>query len=448
MYKGSKLSRSTDISQKGRAIYSLFGSWSKLNTMNGPTTCEHDNVVCLNQHELICKYRCTDCSGVMICACDEAFGRRFLAHQLGEGCELETQERVPVTHGFQPRICNACRGLAQVAAPAAAIPGRTSKIKRFYWRELFFRKTEAFADWKTQNPGATAKEVENTRKRIEREVLDAIKTLHATAPLYDIQEPSQADIFKGCQVEIEPFYPNYAVSPEKGAVVRLNGVIVSPEAFVTHRYQASGWAVMPLESVPFHALFGVMMWSLIEDAADHKNRIVGFGSRTAFEAGTTGEQIWTHLPEDFGTVGYGRRRKHEIENHFSVFSEPDGYADKGNLLSLFDYWRHHSQQLRQYLWAHRESDVDRARRLIEILPPGKILSILRYLVDDYWGRYVGWPDLLLWKEDDYLLVEVKSSSDKLNRDQMRWIADNHKQLSLPFRIAKLHRPSRQQKRVL
>ena len=93
----------------------------------------------------------------------------------------------------------------------------------------------------------------------------------------------------------------------------------------------------------------------------------------------------------------------------------------------------------------KQQDIEEAafRRLIEILPAESVLAILRYLVDDYWGRYLGWPDLLLHRADEFLLVEVKSSSDKLSAEQMRWIVDNHDALKLPFRMAKLHRPSRQ-----
>ncbi len=65
------------------------------------------------------------------------------------------------------------------------------------------------------------------------------------------------------------------------------------------------------------------------------------------------------------------------------------------MLWLFDYWRPMSSDLRQYLWAHRDSEVARARRLIEMLSPSQVVSILRYLVADYWGHYLGWPDLLL-----------------------------------------------------
>lgn len=411
--------------------------------MSEPNGCGHGAIVCLNQHELIRKYRCAACGAVMMCLCDEAFGRRFLAHQLSEGCELDTQERVPVTHGFQPGLCNGCRGLPLEPAPGAAIPGRTSKIKRFYWRELFFRETEAFADWEAAHPQASGEEAQAARKRIEREVLETIKALHASAPLYDMREPSQADVLARCEVKIERLYPDYAESPEKGAVVLLDGQVVSAEAFVERHYAASGWSAMPLESVPLHALFGVMLWLLVEDPADPRNRMVAFGSRTAFEARTPGEQIWTHLPEDFGTPGYGRRRSEAIDEHFAFFFKPDGYADTGQLLWLFDYWRHPSERLRQYLWAHRDTDVDRARRMIELLPADTILAILRYLVDDYWGRYLGWPDLLLYRDGAFLFVEVKSSSDKLSAEQMRWIAHNHAFLKLPFRLVKLHRPSRQ-----
>jgi hypothetical protein len=189
-----------------------------------------------------------------------------------------------------------------------------------------------------------------------------------------------------------------------------------------------------LESTPFHALFGVMMWLLIQDGGDPRVRMAGFGDRHVYE--TSGEiaQIWTLLPDDFGGRGYASRRKKQIEDHFSLF--PD---DRGEMLWLFDYWRPMSSDLCQYLWAHREGDVDRARRLIEILSPAQVVSILSYLVSDYWGRYLGWPDMLLQRADDILLVEVKSSNDRLSADQKRWISDNFERLGLPFRLIKLHR---------
>lgn len=395
--------------------------------------CHHPERVCLNQHELIRKYRCPECGAVMMCACDEVYGRRFLAHQLNEGCELDTQERVPVTHGFQEGICSECRGLPADPAPAAAIPGRTSKIKRYYWRELFFAKETARYDWDSQHPDATDEERHAAHSAIEKAVLEEIKELHASSPKYVFTEKSQAEVIDQYSVEIEPLQAAYAKDGGKGAQIVAGDEIISAEEFASRHYSRQGWQVLLLESVPLHALFGVMMWIVIQDPIDPKNRIVSFGDRTAYEDRRTKEPIWTHLPSDFGSKGYGDRRVEAISKHFDELLLDD------DPLWLFGYWLEPSEGLRQYLWAHRPEDVARARRLLEILPFDTIKMILRYLVDGYWDRYLGWPDLLLYRENEFKLVEVKSSSDKLSDDQKRWIADNHEILKLPFAIAKVHR---------
>ena len=144
--------------------------------------------------------------------------------------------------------------------------------------------------------------------------------------------------------------------------------------------------------------------------------------------------MWFDLPEDFGSLGYGDRRKDAIDEHLS-----SKMFDRDNLLWLFDYWIVHSFALRNYLWAHREKDVATARRLVEVLPPTTIVEILRYLAENYWGRYVGWPDLFVWKPGLFFLAEVKGSGDKLSEEQKRWVGDNAERLRLPFKLVKLHR---------
>lgn len=154
--------------------------------------CLHTDVTCLNQHELIRKYRCSDCGGVMMCACDEPIGRRFLLHQLHEGCELDTQLRMPVTHGFVLGTCSECRGFPADCAPMAAIPGRTSRVKRYYWRELFFAEMLAQAEWDEAHPYAGHQERRIAATAIEAEVLAGVEQRRATAPKYVYHEPSQA----------------------------------------------------------------------------------------------------------------------------------------------------------------------------------------------------------------------------------------------------------------
>lgn len=396
--------------------------------------CCHQEVECINQYELIRKYRCRDCGAVMMCECDRAYGERFLPHQLGEGSKLETRERVEVTHGFHFAVCPECRGLSAVAAPMAQGFGRTSKIRRYYWREIYFAETERKADWDDAHPSATDSERADMHRLIEEEVLAAVKANHARSPKYDFSEPSDAEVLERHGVTIVALKAEYAESPLKGAVIALGNETISVEDFAIRYFEAQGWSAMRLESVPLHALFATMMWMLIEDPHDPKVRMVGYGCRKAFEEGRRGEVIWAFQPDDFGTPGYGARRRAAINRHLDKI-----VYDRDELLWLYDYWLNYSENLRQYLWAHRDADAERARKLIEILPGQHIRAILRYLIDDYWGHYLGWPDLLLWRGDDILLVEVKSSSDRLSGDQKRWIADNEAILKLPFQLVKVHR---------
>jgi VRR-NUC domain len=396
--------------------------------------CNHSAVACLNQHELIRKYRCESCGGVMMCICDENFGRRFLSHQLHEGCEIDTQRRVPVTHGFVSGICSECRGLPADSAPAAAIRGRTSKIKRYYWRELYFTARSAQGDWDDQNVDAEEHERRVSHSEIESRSLADIKGLHSSTPKYVFTELSQATVIQRYSVVLDKLSAIYAPGGGKGAQILQDGKIISAETFAKGHYEKLGWSVLQIESVPFHALYGVMMWLLIQGPFDPLNRIVGFGDRGVYEATRQKPQIWTPLPEDFGTQGYFKRRTAAINEHFSLL-----VPDRKELLRVFDHWRPMSADLRQYLWAHRDEDVDRARQLIEVIPPETVITILRYLVGNYWARFLGWPDLLLHRTGEFEFVEVKSSSDRLSEDQKRWIADNHDLLHLPFRIAKIHR---------
>ena len=195
-----------------------------------------------------------------------------------------------------------------------------------------------------------------------------------------------------------------------------------------------GFKVLITESVPFHVIFGVFMWLLIQDPADEHNRLASFGDRNAFENGTEEKLISTFLPEDFGSSVYYQRRKEAIKTHLESIPE-----DKDELLWTFDYQIYHSNDFRQYLWAHRQSDIETAKRILNILPPMKIKHILEFLIQDYYHRYLGWPDMLVFRDEQFFFAEIKSSKDKLSVDQKDWIRKNTLYLKLPFKIYKIHK---------
>jgi hypothetical protein len=395
--------------------------------------CSHSTVQCLNEYELIRKYTCDSCGAVMMCACDEDVGRRFRPHQLHDGTDLHTQERIPVTLGFVRGVCRECRGLPPQPHPRAEIHGQTGKVRRYYWREIEFETLRRLATYIDERGGESMLSKSEERveyERIAREVLADVKRGHDRAPKYIINEESQESLLRRLAIETVPLRGTFAPSePGKRARLVLGGELLEPELFVARHFERSGFEVLKTESRPFHVLFGIYMWLLIQDPGDERLRLSGFGSRSS-----PGEMIWTLRPEDFGTSGYAARRAAAIERHVKLLLSPDSDFDW-----LFDYWLEPSAHLREYLWAHAPADIEMARRIMQILPRSVLVTILRYLVGDYWRRYVGWPDLLLSRAGDILFVEVKASSDRLSLSQRDWIAWNSEHLHLPFKIVRIHR---------
>ena len=400
--------------------------------------CDHELIRCINHHDLIRKYQCASCGEVMMCECDQSIGETFLSHQLRKGTDANTKRSVPVTIGFQPQVCDECRGLSPEAHPTASCHGRTSKIKRYYWRELFFREMELFTDWARDNGSSLfddRPEAKAVREACAEQALKDIKTLHAKSPKYSFSEESQSEFLARYPVEVIDLHGLY-LPPQNGRRCQIvdDGQCFAPEAFVQRHFTHLGYESVAVESIPFHVLFGIFMWPLMCDNEDSLVECVGFGDRNAFEEKRTDmPPIYTLLPSDFGSSAYGTRRTQAID---TPFAEMIGDEDLG---WLFDYWLPYSGGLRQYLWAHREEHIGTARRLLAILPSQSIVRILRYLVDDYWGRYLGWPDLLAFKGNEFFFAEVKASGDKLSEEQRAWIQGNVESLHLPFKLVKIHK---------
>ena len=75
--------------------------------------------------------------------------------------------------------------------------------------------------------------------------------------------------------------------------------------------------------------------------------------------------------------------------------------------------------------------------LIELIAPAVLKTVLGYLVLNYWRHRSGWPDLLVYRLDQWFLAKIKSWRDKLNENQKRWIEDNHRYLHLPFKLVQV-----------
>lgn len=284
-------------------------------------SCDHNEVFCINPYEYIRKYKCKSCGEVMMCSCDEDFGRRFLPHQLSNGTDLITKQVMPVTIGFQRNICNTCRGKPEEPHPRAEIYGCCTKIRRYYWREIESETIRRFGDWAEKEGYADWLKARFKEKvkynSIEKNVIEEFKDLHKRFPKYLYTEESQKDIIERNNVEvinlsgIHVHYEN-CLKILDGAEKR------TPEEFVAHYFENLEFNVMHLESSPLHALFGCLMFQLIQDPLDPRLKTIGFGDRNEFDFGVNGKCIWTSLPEDFGSSGYALRREKEIEEYFDA----------------------------------------------------------------------------------------------------------------------------------
>jgi hypothetical protein len=162
----------------------------------------------------------------MMCTCKEQFGRRFLPHQLDQGTVLDTQERVPVTLGFQPKICRPCRGLPEEAHPKAELYGRKSKILRYYWREIWFEQTRCFEEWKEQQRASGINDpvkVREMHETIERQVIDKFKELHSRSPKYQFNDESRSQVLRECNVEVVNLDGTFVKTDERKVVLLDNG---------------------------------------------------------------------------------------------------------------------------------------------------------------------------------------------------------------------------------
>ena len=374
----------------------------------------------------------------MMCDCDKEIGTKFLSHQLHEATDLKSQCRIDVTKGFVRGTCNECRGVKPEAYPVAEIYGRSSKIHRYYWREISFETMKRFASSVVNCPDSEIVTVmasnQKLSKQIEKEVVKDIKQLHKTSPKYSYTQESAADVIEKFNVDIINLKGNYVQTTERKVTIEKDGSFYSAESFAEDHLNNEGYKVLHSESIPFHVLFGVFMWNLIQDNADEQCRMVGFGDRFAFESNIEGQQVWTLLPEDYGTPKYYLRRKSKVEEHFESFPN-----DTDGLIRLFNFWVEPSSNFRQYLWAHKEEHIEKARKILNILPVKVLINILKYLVIDYWGHYLGWPDIIALKNKNIEFFEVKSSKDKLSEDQKTWIKGNSECLKLPFSIIKIHK---------
>jgi hypothetical protein len=118
--------------------------------------------------------------------------------------------------------------------------------------------------------------------------------------------------FEKYDVEVLSLEGTYLRTEARRAVIRDGDETCSVEEYACRHFRRRGYSAVHVENDPIFALFGVLMWPLIQDASDPRRRVVGVFDRRAVDAGM--KIVWTHRPSDFGKPEYGVRRAKAIES--------------------------------------------------------------------------------------------------------------------------------------
>src|SRR6195256_959458 len=85
-----------------------------------------------------------------------------------------------------------------------------------------------------------------------------------------------------CHVEIVGLKGTYVRNAGIKSAAILDGAeLCRVEEFAARHFRRSGFEATFLESAPFHVLFGVYFWSVIQDRCDRRVRMVGILGRRA-----------------------------------------------------------------------------------------------------------------------------------------------------------------------
>lgn len=120
------------------------------------------------------------------------------------------------------------------------------------------------------------------------------------------------------------------------------------------------------------------------------------------------------MPHDFFLIEFYQRRRSIIDNRFKEL-------ESSNLIEelLTSYHQHNGQNCRA-IEDWNTYPLDNLIGPLEFIPNSVILGICRKLLSYFGGNRAGLPDLIVYKQGDFLFSEVKSKNDKLSQEQREW----------------------------
>ncbi len=164
---------------------------------------------------------------------------------------------------------------------------------------------------------------------------------------------------------------------------------------VVSYFQQQGFQGIFVENYAWRAIFALVFWDIIFDFNIHNPL--------------------QKRPSDFYTNSFFEKRKVLFINHLESITNKEllqklvekNYQEKYNFTNSFMQWH--------------ESILPLATLFIELLPLEGLKMVLLEMAKDMHKGLTGFPDVLIWNETEYCLIEVKSPTDTLSAQQLFWL---------------------------
>ncbi|GAA4432846.1 VRR-NUC domain-containing protein [Ravibacter arvi] len=169
------------------------------------------------------------------------------------------------------------------------------------------------------------------------------------------------------------------------------------ETGAAHHYIRQGYAAFFSENIPWRAIFGLLFWDVIYDqnvqAIHHPLQ---------------------RVPSDFFLPDFYQKRAHLLQQKKEALDSIEKI--RTNLAQTF----HDKYGTANVMVSWYDELLDQLLAITRYLDAEQLLLILMEMATDLRDKTRGFPDLFVWKENEYCFVEIKSPNDHLSSRQLYW----------------------------
>lgn len=169
------------------------------------------------------------------------------------------------------------------------------------------------------------------------------------------------------------------------------------ELGVMEHYRGQGYGALFSENEPWRALFGLVFWDIIYDtnvrAIHHPLQ---------------------RVPSDFFLPDFYVKREHLLRARLRELDTPEAF--RKIIQTTYD----EKLGTTNVLVAWYEGLLEIVLLLAQLLQPEQLHAILLEIAQNLRENTRGFPDLLIWRDEWYEFVEVKSPTDHLSSQQLHW----------------------------